>query len=397
MNFIKITLLITMLLLALIYTTNILSIPTNIVLFENEELNVGEIFGVCLQERKANTVMASSSSNNVEEKTVAVKLFNVIKIKDIHVSTIKNSKVVPLGNSIGIKLYSNGVLVIGMTEIEGKKPYENTGIKEGDLITQVDNINVTTTAELIENVNKSNGKNVEIKYLRDGDEYIANIEPVKAKDNKYKIGLWVRDGACGIGTATYYEPETGKIATLGHGIVDKDTAKLITIESGEFVTSSITKIKKGEKGTPGEIRGIIDDEHIIGKISQNTKFGIYGTLNKTNSININTENSLEVALKDEIKLGKATILLCLDDGIRKEYEISIKKIYKNNSDNNKSMLIEIIDPKLIEKTGGIIQGMSGAPIIQNGKFIGAITHVLVNNPLQGYAVFGEIMVKQMGQ
>ena len=167
MNFIKKTLLITMLLLALIYTTNILSIPTNIVLFENEELNVGEIFGVCLQERKADTVMASSSSNNVEEKTVAVKLFNVIKIKDIHVSTIKNSKVVPLGNSIGIKLYSNGVLVIGMTEIEGKKPYENTGIKEGDLITQVDNINVTTTAELIENVNKSNGKNVEIKYLRE--------------------------------------------------------------------------------------------------------------------------------------------------------------------------------------------------------------------------------------
>ena len=199
----------------------------------------------------------------------------------------------------------------------------------------------------------------------------------------------------GIGTATYYEPRSGKIATLGHGIVDRDTDKLITLGSGEITTSTVTKIKKGEKGNPGEIRGILNEEKVIGKINLNTRFGIYGNLNETNSLGINEENSVNVALKEEIKLGKAQILLTLEDGIRKEYEIEIKKIYKNNQEDNKSMLIEITDEKLIEKTGGIVQGMSGAPILQNGKFIGAITHVLVNNPLQGYAVFGEIMVKQM--
>ena len=163
----------------------------------------------------------------------------------------------------------------------------------------------------------------------------------------------------GIGTATYYEPASGKIATLGHGIVDRDTDKLITIESGELTTSTITKIKKGEKGNPGEIRGIINEEKAIGMIYQNTKFGIYGKLQEINTLGI----------KEEIETGKASILLSLEDGIRREYEIEIKKIYRNNTEDNKSMLIEITDEELIEKTGGIVQGMSGAPIIQNGKFI----------------------------
>ena len=173
----------------------------------------------------------------------------------------------------------------------------------------------------------------------------------------------------GIGTATYYEPASGKIATLGHGIVDRDTDKLITIESGELTTSTITKIKKGEKGNPGEIRGVINEEKTIGMIYQNTKFGIYGKLQEINTLGINEENSLEVVLKEEIETGKASILLSLEDGIRREYEIEIKKIYRNNTEDNKSMLIEITDEELIEKTGGIVQGMSGAPIIQNGKFI----------------------------
>lgn len=384
-----------MLLIALIYTVNIGGMPETIILFKNEELNLRQTIGVVLKEEKQETIETSSNESKAETKTITVSLFNFINVKKIQVTTIQNTKVIPLGNTIGLKLYSDGVLVIGMTEVEGCKPYENSGIKEGDLIVQVDNINVTTTEELIECVNNSSGENVEIKYIREGKEYSTSIEPIKTKENEYKIGLWVRDGAVGIGTATYYEPESGKIATLGHGIIDRDTDKLITIESGEIATSTITKIKKGTKGNPGEIRGIINEGEIIGNISQNTQFGIYGQLIETNELGINENNSLEVALKEEIKTGKATILLTLEDGIRKEYEIKIKKIYTNNTEDNKSMLIEITDEELIEQTGGIIQGMSGAPIIQNGKFIGAITHVLVNSPLEGYAVFGEIMVKQM--
>lgn len=395
MNFIKKSLIIILLLISLIYTVNITSMPKNVILLENEELDLKLISGITLKESKKEVLQTSNDSNKIETKTISVSLFNLFNVKEVNVSTVKNTKVVPLGNIIGIKLYSNGVLVIGMTEVEGKKPYENTGIKEGDLITTVDNVTVTTTEELIKCVNNSQGKQVKIKYIREGTEYVTDIEPVKTKEDKYKIGLWVRDGACGIGTATYYDPGTGKIATLGHGIVDRDTDKLITIESGKLLTSTITKIKKGEKGNPGEIKGIINDNQTIGSINLNTDFGIYGNLKEINTLGIDKNNSLEIALKNEIKTGEATILLALEDEIRKEYKIEIKKIYKNNTEDNKSMLIEITDEKLIEKTGGIIQGMSGAPIIQNGKFIGAITHVLVNNPLQGYAVFGEIMIKQM--
>ena len=344
-----------MLIIALIYTVNITGMPNKIILFKNEKLNLQEIFGVELKEEKKEIIETSSVNNKLENRTITVSLFNLIDVKKIEVSTIQNVRVVPLGNTIGIKLYSDGVLVIGMTEVAGCKPYENTGIKEGDLITQVDNVNVTTTTELIECVNNSEGKNVEIKYIRDGVEYVTNIEPVKTDDNNYKIGLWVRDGAVGIGTATYYEPESKEIATLGHGIVDRDTDKLITIESGELATSTITRIKKGEKGNPGEIRGIINDERIIGSIDKNTKFGIYGKLNETNTLGINEDNALEVALKEEIETGNAKILLMLEDGIRREYEIEIKKIYKNNTENNKSMLIEITDEELIQKTGGIVQ------------------------------------------
>ena len=355
--------------IALIYTINITNIPEKVILFENQQLNLGELFGIILKEKPENIIQKSKSENITDSKTVTLSLFNLVDVKKVQVSTIEKTKVVPLGNTIGIKLYSDGVLVIGMTEVEGKKPYENTGIKEGDLIKAVDNITITTTEELIKSVNASEGRIIEITYQRDGEEYTADIEPVKTKEDKYKIGLWVRDGAVGIGTATYYELATKRIATLGHGIVDRDTDKLITIESGELLTSKVTNIKKGEKGNPGEIRGIINEESKIGEIYQNTQFGIYGKLDQVNSLGINEANEMEVALIDEIQTGKATILLTLEDGIRREYEIKIKKIYRNNTENNKSMLIEITDQELIEKTGGIIQGMSGAPIIQNGRFV----------------------------
>jgi len=159
----------------------------------------------------------------------------------------------------------------------------------------------------------------------------------------------------GIGTATYYEPESGKIATLGHGIVDRDTEKLISIESGELTTSTITSIRKGQKGNPGEIRGILNEEEIIGTVNLNTEYGIYGKLQNPNQLGVSNNNSLEVALKEEIKTGKAKTILTLEDGIRREYEIEIKKIYKHNTEDNKSMLIEITDEELIKKTGGIVQ------------------------------------------
>ncbi len=298
-----------------------------------------------------------------------------------------------------MKLYTNGVLVVGMSEIEGKdnkkyKPYENTGIEEGDRIIKINDIQIESTDELIETVNNSGGKEIKVEYVHEQETKECSITPVKMNNDEYKLGLWVRDSAAGVGTVTFYEPSTKTFGALGHGISDIDTGELIDIASGEFVTTRVLNISKGESGTPGKIQGTIENQESIGLISKNTKFGIYGTVDNLSSLNVDTSKEMEVATRDEIELGSATILCSLDNNAPQEYEIEIEKIFKDNNYDNKSMQIRVTDKSLIEKTGGIIQGMSGSPIIQNGKFVGAVTHVLVDNPEEGYGVFADIMLKQ---
>lgn len=213
------------------------------------------------------------------------------------------------------------------------------------------------------------GNSLEIKYVREGEEYSTNLSPAKTKENEYKLGLWVRDAAAGVGTISFYEPETGNFAALGHGIMDIDTSKLIDISKGELVTSKIISIVKGENGKPGEIKGSIENGTSCGEIYENTPFGIYGKIRNTSVLGIDKSKTIEVANRDEIKTGDAKILCTLENGKKQEYDIKIEKIYLTNNSNNKSMLIKVTDEELIEKTGGIIQGMSGSPIIQNGKFI----------------------------
>ena len=233
-----------------------------------------------------------------------------------------------------------------------------------------------------------------IKYIREGQEFNSNITPVKTAKNGYKIGLWVRDSAAGIGTLTYYDPEDKTFAALGHGITDVDTGNLIDISNGEFLTTKILSVVKGLKGNPGKIQGSIDNQKSIGKIYKNSNLGIYGKLENLDAINLGNIEKMEVSDRNEIELGKATILCSLDSQGAKEYEIEIEKIFINNNEDNKSMLIKITDNELLEKTGGIVQGMSGSPVMQNGKFIGAITNVLVNDPTSGYAVFADLMIKE---
>ena len=288
---------------------------------------------------------------------------------------------------------------MGMTEVQGMdnvkyKPYENSGLKEGDMIISVEEQEITNTVDLVNSVNESNGDEVDIKYVRDGKTLECSIQPVQTARAEYKLGLWVRDSAAGVGTVSFYEPKTKTFGALGHGITDIDTGSLINIANGEFITTKVVSITKGEEGTPGKMQGTINNQQNIGKIYKNTNFGIYGTVDNIAALNIQATKEMEVALREEIQLGKATILSSLDGDNVKEYEIEIEKIYTNNDYDNKSMLIKVTDEALLQKTGGIIQGMSGSPIIQNGKFIGAVTNVLVNDPKQGYAIFGDLMLKQ---
>lgn len=287
-----------------------------------------------------------------------------------------------------------------MSEIEGSdskkyKPYQDTGIAEGDTIVKINNDQIDSTKDLIETVNKSEGKQVKVEYIHNEETKECSITPVKTKNSEYKLGLWVRDSAAGVGTVTFYEPSSKSFGALGHGITDIDTNELINIASGEFITTRILNITKGEVGEPGKIQGTIENQANIGTISKNSKFGIYGQVQNISQLNIDTTKEMELANRDEIQVGKAYILCSLDNQKPKEYEIEIKRIFKDNNYNNKSMEIKVTDEELINKTGGIIQGMSGSPVLQNGKFVGAVTHVLVNDPKSGYAVFGDIMLKQL--
>lgn len=397
-KFAKITLII-FLFIFYLYVVAIDSIPNSLILFEGQSLNINTIFGIDIKNNnKEYDAIPTSSSingksfNKTGSTTLAVNLFGEFTVKTIEVDVIEETYVIPVGNIAGVKLYTNGVLVVGMAEVEGKdsnkyKPYENSGIKEGDTIIKINENDVLSTEDLIEKVNESNGKSIKIKYLRNGEIKETEITPAKMKNGEFKLGLWVRDSAAGIGTVTFYEPETNTFGALGHGITDIDTDELLGISSGEFVTAKILSIIKGEKSSPGKVQGTIENQSTIGKINENTEFGIYGTVTDLSKLDIDKANTIQVASRSEIETGDAVILCDLDGTGTKEYKIEISRVFINNNEDNKSMLIKITDKELLSKTGGIIQGMSGSPIIQNGKFIGAVTHVLINDPTTGYAVF----------
>ncbi len=402
-KFTKITIIL-VLLLSYVYICSINSIPKNIIIFEGENLNLKIATGLTLKSKNSKTILTASNINKEKINTegannLNLNLFGTIPVKEVSVNVIPKTTVVPLGNAIGMKLYTKGVLVVGMSQIETdnnekKKPYENSGIEQGDTILEVNNNAVENTEDLIKEVEKSEGNTINIKYLRNEKTMQTDITPVKSK-NTYKIGLWVRDAAAGVGTLTFYEPKTNLFMALGHGISDIDTEEIVNIANGELVTANIVSITKGRKGYPGEIRGTIDQGKTIGTIYKNTNFGVYGTVKNKNYLEVDLTQEMEVATRSEIKEGKAQIICQLENSNKKKYDIEIEKIYTNNNQNNKSMLIKITDKELLEKTGGIIQGMSGAPIIQEGKFIGAVTNVLVNDPTQGYGVFADIMIKEM--
>ena len=402
----KFIIVISFLLILLAYVVNITSIPNSLILFQNEELDFKGVLGLKIEETlQVGAQVANQKNSNVQDINLkSEKQYNLsflgLNLKTITANIIPNIKVIPLGNLVGLKLYTKGVLVVGMSEVEGKdnkkyKPYEQCGIEQGDSIIEINNEVVNTTEELIECVSKCKGKDIEITYIKDGNILNTKLTPIETSKNTYKIGLWVRDAAAGIGTLTFYDTSTNSFAALGHGIQDIDTGELVEISSGEFVTADIINIDKGEKDNPGKIEGTIEDGKAIGNIYTNTEYGIYGFTTNKNELDINNVEGIEVAPRNEIDLGEARIICTLEDGIRKEYEVEIEKLYINNNENNKSMVVKVTDKELLEKTGGIIQGMSGSPIIQNGKLIGALTHVLVQKPDTGYAVFADIMIKQM--
>lgn len=307
---------------------------------------------------------------------------------------IEDVEIVPGGNSIGLRISTDGVLVVGYTDNEDTSM--NNRILVGDIIKKFNNQQVLNSRDLIKKVQNSEKDVVTLTILRESAEVKKEIKLAKNNEGNYVLGLWIRDSAAGIGTLTFYDPKTNSFGALGHPISDGNTNKNIIIKKGDLLEASIISIKKGEKGDPGEIRGIFsNDKNIIGNIEENTNCGVFGKYEDDFRNNCN-KDTLKVAARNQIKLGAAKIITTIDEEGPKEYQIEIVKLYEQDKADSKSMMIRITDPVLLEKTGGIIQGMSGSPIIQNNKIVGAVTHVLINKPDTGYGIYIDWMLEEAG-
>ncbi|WP_374721525.1 SpoIVB peptidase [Peribacillus tepidiphilus] len=385
------------------------SIPTKVILFEGEKY-------VFPQAMPVSTKVAKNAGIRVNHKDDEVILdadapgtnqllmdFAGLPVKKVDVEVLKNFKVLPGGQSIGVKLNTMGVLVVGHHLIEtkdGKKsPGEIAGVKSGDIITEINGKKIMGMNDVSEHVQSAgeDGKPLELVILRDEQRIKTKLVPLKDQnENIFKLGLYIRDSAAGIGTMTFYHPQSKKYGALGHVISDIDTKKPIVVKDGQVVRSTVTSIEKGSNGNPGEkLARFSSEKEIIGTINRNSPFGIFGKLNKQ-ILNGMMDKPLPITLSHQVKEGPAQILTVVDGSKVEKFDIEIVSSIPQKFPAIKGMVIKITDQKLLKKTGGIVQGMSGSPIIQDGKLVGAVTHVFVNDPTSGYGVHIEWMLNEAG-
>ena len=294
-------------------------------------------------------------------------------------------QLVPVGQAVGIKLFSDGVLVVGLSSVETqngpKEPGKACGLKTGDLITHINGQDVNTVEQVQAVLAQQPGQPLTIRAVRGKTTLQLSALPAANQQGAYQLGLWLRDSMAGIGTMTYYDPATGGFAALGHGINDVDTALLIPLESGSIMHAQVSDVKKGAAGQPGELHGMFRLQQDMGVLSANTPQGIFGKVD--GSTLTQARAPLPVAAWDQIHTGEATILSNVRGEEIEEFRIRITHLSAND---DRAMTLQVTDPDLLELTGGIVQGMSGSPILQDGRIIGAVTHVMVNDPTKGYGI-----------
>lgn len=333
------------------------------------------------------------TDNIHKEMTVSVL---GIPVRNVAATVVPDTKVVPMGMTVGIRIDITGLLVLGtgaVTTKDGESVHPSEGrVKAGDIITKIDDRELTDHTQIQEHLAAHTpGESVTLSILRGGEMTSVDLTPVLDEDSSVKIGLWVRDSAKGIGTITYVNPADSSLGALGHGVIDVDTKQLIPIKQGHLYRADVVAVKRGKKGSPGELVGDVDLNAPIGRITQNTNVGLFGTVDKESPI---TGTPMKIALRTDVREGPATILSNVNGSEIRQYDIFIERVNRFAEDDSKGMVIRITDQGLISRTNGIVQGMSGCPIIQNGRVIGAVTHVFVQNPLRGYGIFIENMMKR---
>ncbi len=379
------------------------NIPDEIFVVEGEKYKFDR-FGIF-----SNLFSMSARANNdgilAPDSTVAkaggvfdadIRFAGALDVKTVTVNVVSKSYVVPCGDIIGIKVFSDGPVIIknGSFRTQGGAltcPAEQIPYKKGDVISSVNGVRVKTISEFSKEIDKSGGSGVMIEILRGDKMYCTEVSPrIDADGGGYKIGLVVRDSMAGIGTLTYYCPSDGTLAALGHGITDSDTDRIFPAGSGSMEGARVLSVVKGKRGTPGEIHGMFSGG-AVGKIRSNTACGVFA---EADGVQFDASKAVPVADAAQIHEGAATVICTVDGDGAKEFDIDIEKIMHMNENNSKGMVIHITDKRLIAATGGIVQGMSGSPIMQDGYLAGAVTHVFVNDSSRGYAIMAKTMLAQ---
>lgn len=370
------------------------TVPDEIYGISGENIRVNNLYTVTYRQSGLEKDM-----NTAEKKgryDVSVSLFNAIPIKNSSLTVSDRHYVVPSGEIFGLRLFTEGVLIIKTETVDTPEgnvsPCDMAGLKKGDVILKVDGKDVVSSNALSETLSRGDKTVFNVEYERNGKKHSTVLNTYySVSQSKYKAGMWIRDSAAGIGTMSFYDPLTGNFAGLGHGVCDIDTGEMLPFSNGDIVSARITGCYKGQKGKAGELCGVFSQKTIGVLLSNNSK-GVYGVLSEPGSRN----SAIPIALKREVKEGKAEIISTVDESLPCRYEVEISNI-NFTSGENKNMVIKITDEKLIEKTGGIVQGMSGSPIIQDGKLVGAVTHVLVGDPTKGYGIFAETMIETLSE
>ncbi len=373
-------------------------IPDEVSVFEGEDVMIKSSVPITYDvDEESLPVSANMKEDRVRKYSVRTKLFGIVPVKNVEINVIPKEMVYPCGFQIGIYLHTEGVMIIDTGEVTDR--YGNTSnpskniVLPNDYVISLNGISVSSKSQLIFLINKYGKDDIILGLRRNDQELKVKIKPVCTGDHQYKAGIWVRDDSQGIGTLTYITRD-GKFAGLGHGISDVDTGKLLSSKDGILYQADIWGIKKGEKGNPGGLLGSITYEpyNEFGTITGNTNYGIFGIANERLMSNCE-EEPVEISLRQEIESGPA-VVRCMMDGHMQDFEIEIERVDYTNKTKDKGMVIRITDENLLSYTNGIVQGMSGSPILQNGKLVGAVTHVFVDDPTRGYGIFIETMINE---